>query len=176
MKSLLDFLKLPAHILGALALASGFLLIASDGVIQTLRMGAFMSQYGFWVGIVFLVSVAILLVLSIKLLVSFVCKLLKEYVEKKKYIKFLKNLEDNEVELINRFLKEPTNTIELPENNGIVSGLYNQNVISLAGLSQVTSAICPMAKYFLQPWVRNLIKENKQLQQKFALNVTGDAK
>ncbi len=176
MKALLDFVKLPAHILGALALASGFLLIVSDDVIQTLRMGAFMSQYGFWVGVVFLVSVAILLLLPIKSLGGFVCRLFKEYVEKKKYVKLLNGLEENEVELINRFLKEPTNTLELSMNNGIVSGLYNQNVISLTGLSQVTSAICPMAKYFLQPWVRNLIKENKQLQKKFALNVTGDAK
>ena len=173
MKSLLDFLKLPAHILGALALASGFLLIVSDGVIQTLRMGAFMSQYGFWVGVVFLVSVAILLVLPIKSLGGFVCRLLKEYVEKKKYVKLLNGLEENEVELINRFLKEPTNTLELSMNNGIVSSLYRQNVIDLTGFYQVAPVMCSTATYFLLPWVRNLIKEEKQLQKIFCIENHG---
>ena len=175
MKELLDFLKLPAHILGALALASGFLLFAPDYVISILHMREFMSQYGFWVGTVFIVSVAILLVLPIKSLWSFVYRHLKEYVEKKKYIKFLNDLEENEVGLINRFLNEPTNTLELPMNNGIVSGLYSQKVIALTGQAQVTSAICPIVTYFLQPWVRDLIKENKKLQKKFCFEHRGRA-
>jgi hypothetical protein len=53
-------LKLPPYILGALAVASGILLFLPDVIISKLFMTGFRDNYGFILGIVFVLSTAIL--------------------------------------------------------------------------------------------------------------------
>lgn len=65
MKDVVDFLKLPPRILAALSVASGLLLFLPDAIIEKLYMTSFRSKYGFALGIVFVVSVSILVVISV---------------------------------------------------------------------------------------------------------------
>ena len=62
-KEFMDFLKLPPTILGALAIASGLLLYLPDDVIKRLYMESFRSNYGFIIGIIFVISISILVML-----------------------------------------------------------------------------------------------------------------
>lgn len=65
MKDFVDFLKLPPNILGALAVASGILLLLPDKVIKKLYMTEFRDKYGFTIGIIFIVSLSILIILLV---------------------------------------------------------------------------------------------------------------
>ena len=62
MKNIVDFLKLPPRILGALSVASGLLLFLPNVIIEKLYMTSFRDKYGFAIGIVFVVSTSILVV------------------------------------------------------------------------------------------------------------------
>ena len=63
MKDFIDFLKLPPNILGALSIASGALLLLPDQLAK--YMTEFRDKYGFTIGIIFVVSTAILIVLIV---------------------------------------------------------------------------------------------------------------
>lgn len=167
MKDFLDFIKLPSHLLGALAIASGILLFAPNKVIQLLYMTNFRNTYGFIIGIVFITSVSILLILVIKRIYKHInnecqAKKLKESQEK-----YLKDLDYEKTSLIISFLREPTHTISLPMQDGRVIELQYYNVITPAGSTHLVSMPNPQIIYFLQPWVKARINENSELRAKF---------
>lgn len=167
MKDFIDFLKLPSYILGALAIASGILLFAPENVIQMLYMTGFRAKYGFSIGIVFIVSVSILAVLLVKLVYGSISKKHDSKKLKENQEKYLLQLTGEKVELINAFLQEPTHTLMLPMNNGLVIELQYYHVISRAGNTHLVSMLDPRINYFLQPWVHERIKGNEELQRKF---------
>ena len=70
MKNIVDFLKLPPRILGALSVASGLLLFLPNAIIEKLYMTSFRDKYGFAIGIVFVVSTSILVVFFI---INYIC-------------------------------------------------------------------------------------------------------
>ena len=167
MKNFIDFLKLPTYILIALAVASGILLFSPDTFIQSLYMANFREKYGFVIGIVFIISVSLLVVLALRFIYNKIStkqslKKLKEEQEK-----FLLSISGEKVELIKAFLQQPTHTIMLPMQDGLVIELQSANVICPAGSTHLVSLPDPKIYFFLQPWVESRIKENKELQDKF---------
>ncbi|XBX06408.1 super-infection exclusion protein B [Enterocloster clostridioformis] len=60
MKDFIDFLKLPPNILGALSIASGTLLLLPQKLAQKFYIINFREKYGFTIGIVFVISTALL--------------------------------------------------------------------------------------------------------------------
>lgn len=167
MKEFLDFIKLPTYLLGALAIASGILLFAPDSVIQLLYMTEFKENYGFTLGIVFITSISILAVLIVKLVYGGISE--KHNLKKLKaaQAKFLMNIGNEKVEVINAFIQQPTHTLMLPMNDGLVIELQHYKVISPAGQTHMVSMPDPQITFFLQPWVLERIKENEELQTKF---------
>ena len=82
-KEFLEILKLPPSILSALMIVSGLILILPEDVIKKLYMYEFRNNYGFAISIIFLVSLAILVVLIIMWSA-------RKIIEKIKYKKCLK--------------------------------------------------------------------------------------
>ena len=167
MKNFIDFLKLPPRILGALTIASGLLLFFPDAVLTKLYMIDFRNKYGFALGITFVVSASILLVI-------FAVKITKSIIEKrdsKKIIeaqtKFLKRLKGDKVEFIREMIQEPTHTAMLPMHDGLVIEMNHYHVISPAGQTHMVNMIDPEINYFLQPWVIERIDEDEELQKKY---------
>ena len=173
MKALLDFLKLPAHILGALALASGGVLFLPKEVIEKLYLLEVKDRYGLIIGVAFLLS-------SSLLTISFVRKIWELFVEqinfrrvKREQIKYLSGLDSLKTNLIIKFLQMPTHTLPLPFDDGVTAELNGYGIISLTSSMQTLSHEGYEVNYFLQPWVRDLIKENKKLQKKFCIENHG---
>ena len=81
--------------------------------------------------------------------------------------KFLMKADDEKVDLINALIHQPTHTMMLPVNDGLVIELQHYNVISPAGKTHMVTMPNPQINFFLQPWVLERIKENKELQTKF---------
>lgn len=167
MKEFIDFLKLPPRILGALAIACGVLLFLPDELLGKLYMLNFRNEYGFVIGIIFVISMSIL---AVFLFVQ-IAKILKDKYECKKLKsvqrKFLKKLKGDKVDLIKVFLDDPTHTIMLPMQDALVIELTHYNVISPAGQTHAVDILYPKINYFLQPWVAERIDEDDELKSKY---------
>lgn len=160
-------LKLPPYILGALAVASGVLLFLPDVIIAKLFMTGFRDNYGFILGIVFVLSTAILAIL----LINKLYKGIKDKIDLKKLIeaqtKFLKSIDGDRVLLIKEFLQIQSGTMMLPMHSRVVIELQHYNVISPAGQTHLVNMAEPRINFFLQPWVEQRIKEDDELRNKF---------
>ncbi len=172
-KEFMDFLKLPPTILGALAIASGLLLYLPDDVIKRLYMESFRSNYGFIIGIIFVISISILVMLLITYIFKHSKKIIiRKYTgmkDRKGRIKYLLDMDKAKTNLIKSFLKESNHTLDLSMNDGITVELEYMEIISKAGGTQFVNFYGDMAvlKYFLQPWVLKIINEDEQLKKKF---------
>lgn len=164
---IVGLLKLPSYIMGALAIAGGVLLFLPESVIKSLYMTGFRDEYGFTIGIVFVISTSILVMLFVNSIYKLIRK--KFYIIKLKIdqVKFLKKLSDEKVSLINAFLREPTHTLVLPMNDGLVIQMRYYNVISPAGQTHLVSMLEPQINYFLQPWVEERIRSDDELRKKY---------
>lgn len=167
MKDIVDFLKLPPRILGALAIASGLLLFLPDAIIEKLYMINFRNTYGFVIGIVFVVSVSILAVFIIVIAVKRIKEKYDNKRLKKGQIAYLKQVDDKKAELIRHLLNTPTHTAMLSMHSGIVVELQHFFVISPAGSTHVVDMTDPKINYFLQPWVIKQIDSDPELKVKF---------
>ncbi len=170
MKDFVDFLKLPPYILGALAVASGILLLLPDKVINKLYMIEFRDKYGFTIGIIFIVSLSILTILLVlKIYHFFYDKRLDKKVAEGQ-LKYLRNMSRDKVMIVNAFLQERTHTLELPVNDGLVIELQHFGIITPAGQTHLVSMPDPRIKFFLQPWVENKIRSDDELMRKFGVS------
>lgn len=167
MKDFVDFLKLPPNILSALTLASGTLLLLPNKIIDKLYMTGIRDKYGFAIGIIFIVSSSILIILLISKIYNIIHskKANKKLAEGQ--LKYLKSMNREKVSLISDFLHTQTHTLELPMNNGLVIELQYYHVISPAGQNHLVSMLDPCINYFLQPWVENRIRSDDELRNKF---------
>lgn len=167
MKDFIDFLKLPPNILGALSIASGALLLLPDKIAEKLYMIDFRDKYGFTIGIIFVVSTAILIVL----LGSKVYHYFHDKSTSKKLVeaqtKYLKQMKPEQVAVIREFINEPTHTLPLPYNNGLVIELQHLQIVTPAGQTHLVNMLDPQINYFLQPWVMQRINSDDELRQKF---------
>ena len=108
------------------------------------------------------------------ILIIKIFKIIKKRIEEsrleKNRIKYLENSDKTKVKLIRTFLKEETHTLQLPVNDGLTSELSYFCLISLAGGTQAVDFDFDnmmYARYFLQPWVINIINKNENLRKKF---------
>ena len=167
MKDFIDFLKLPPNILGALSIASGTLLLLPQKLAQKFYIINFREKYGFTIGIVFVISTALLIVLLLSKIFHF---FYDKYASKRlgtAQIKYLKNMTPEQVTIIQEFLREPTHTLPLPMNNGLVIELQHLQILTPAGQTHLVSMLDPQINYFLQPWVIKKINSNEELKRIF---------
>ncbi len=163
MKDFIAILKLPPSILSALALASGFIILAPQNILEKLYFVNFKDSYGFQIGIVFVVSISILIVYSLmKIIKFFYDKYNNKRISENQY-RFLKELDDNEKSLIREILSKPDYTLKLPINNGLVRKLESMYVILPAGSTHLVNGYDMRIPYFLQPWVIEMIKKNPDI-------------
>lgn len=156
-KGIVELLKLPIKIIVALCIASGLILLSPENFIDKLYMSSFRNNYGFILGIVFVVTLSITMCYFIFYLAPKVWEKLTRKSRMKKFrkgkINCLKSLNSNELEIIKALIKEPDNTIQLPMNRGIVIKLEHYCIISKAGSNFEVDLEEPIISYFLQPWV-----------------------
>lgn len=160
LKGISEIFNLPMKIMVALCIASGLILFLPNNFIDKLYMAKFRNDFGFVIGLIFIITVAIILCnLAVKLSNFFFNKIrLKKLRENRK--KFMDNLSQEEKELIKEIDNKLDKTVELPIHNGIIIKLQNANIITPTANEFYVDFEEPIIKFFLQPWVSEYIKEN----------------
>lgn len=167
---LIDWLKLPTKIIAFIALMSGVLLFLPQKVIQKLHLELFISSYGNYFGIVFLIAACYLLFLFICFIGNKIKSKIDAKMSSKKSELANKRLEEKIKEnieslsfsercLIREFCLQSKNVIKVIMENEDVVSLVNKNILEYAtrfGEQYIFGTIIsvklnPIADKLLQP-------------------------
>lgn len=125
----LDWLKLSPRYLFPLALVTGFVLFMPDSVLDIFGVTAFVASYRGYIGIVFLISFA--LILTEATLLGY-----RKYSERRNKSKaaqtletLLKNMTLDEKRILRQYTERNTKTAYFDMENGVVGGLEDHGII-----------------------------------------------
>lgn len=165
-----EILTLPITIMAALSLASGIILFSPTAFLDRLFMFEFREKNGFIIGIVFVVSVSILIV---NLIYSISKSIVNAKQQKRFYAnaeKRLKKLDNYQKAIVYKLFKEDNRTALLPLHDGSVSILEQNYIIGKATtqymVEDLNNALFP---YLLQPWVLNELDSKPDLSSEFRI-------
>jgi len=120
-------------ILLAVCISTGSLLLIPNDWIVVLRLEDFMNDYGKFIGIGFIGSVALLISTALKRTLEWLQKARKEASMKKAVRSSLDTLDNYEKAVLREFYVQRKHTIELPVENPTVAGLLQKGIISVVG-------------------------------------------
>jgi len=163
MKDFISFLKLPPSILSALALAGGFIIFAPTKLLERLYFVDFKDKFGFYIGLVFIISISILLVYLIIKSAKYLYDKRKDKKLRENQLKYLKELSGEEKHLLRQIISCPDYTMELPVNNGLVIKLQSFYILTPAGSTHLVNAHDMRIPFFVQPWVIKMARENPDI-------------
>lgn len=162
--NILDILNLPVRILSALALASGFLLLLPANFLNVLHLISFINKYGFIIGLVFIVSLAILIVTLIIQIFNFISNKRKLNLFYKTAEKRLRKLNPYEICIVLSLFENKNYTNLLPINDGAVNKIESELIIGkLTNQYMVSNPNTAKFPYMLQPWVVNELEDKPAL-------------
>jgi hypothetical protein len=163
-----EILTLPATIMAALSLASGILLFSPTAFLDQLFMLEFREKNGFIIGIVFILTISILIV---NLIYQTSKSISKAKANKNFYAtaeKRLKKLNNYQKAIIYTLFKQDNRTSLLPLHDGAVTELEYKYIIGKATtqymVSDLNNASFP---YLLQPWVSDELSIKPNLLSDF---------
>ncbi len=156
------WIKIPIKVLlPALAIFSGFIVLASDGVLEYLNLLEFEQQNGFAFAIVFLVCVSLIICYIASYIVDMAVKKIKAYLLKERMYKKFNNMPDVYKNILIHIYRQPTKSLQMEMSNSVAAYLTAIRAIDRSQLSEIGCVF----DYFLQPWVvmsiEKLIKENE---------------
>ncbi len=159
-----ELLTLPEYILFALVLSTGTILFSPDSFLKKIYMITFRNDYGFIIGIVFLVSTAILVTKILKA----TCTIIVEKLYLRKQRKKLHTLSDYQKFIIYGLYVEHNRTATLPLHDGAVRELETWSMIGKATTQYMVSDLNnAMFPYLLHPWVCKELDSNNELLDDF---------
>lgn len=162
-----NWVKIPIKILlPALAIFSGFIVLASDNVLEYLNLLEFEQRNGFAFAIVFLVCVSLIVCYIASYLVDIFIKQIKAFLLKEKMYKKFNDLQDVYKSTLIKIYRQPTKSLKMEMSNSVAAYLTAIRAIDRSELSDMGYIF----DYFLQPWVvmsiERLIEENKKYIKK----------
>ena len=161
------WIKIPIKVLlPALAIFSGFIVLASDGVLEYLNLLEFEQQNGFAFAIVFLVCVSLIICYIASYIVDMAVKKIKAYLLKERMYKKFNKMPDVYKNILIHIYRQPTKSLQMEMSNSVAAYLTAIRAIDRSELSDMGYIF----DYFLQPWVvmsiERLIEENKKYIKK----------
>lgn len=157
----IDWIKLsPKHLL-ALAAASSFLIFVKSDWLQRIGLTEFRNKYFPWIGIVALLSTALLLSHLLTRIGSWIYQESVFRINLRRWRRYLHTLTLGEKEVLRRFINKNTKTQRLDDTSGVVQGLAAMNIIGRA--SNITLSVRPEFDYNIQPWAWDYLKKHPNL-------------
>ncbi len=162
-----NWVKIPIKILlPALAIFSGFIVLASDNVLEYLNLLEFEQKNGFAFAIIFLVCVSLIVCYIVSYLVDIFIKQIKAFLLKEKMYKKFNDLQDVYKSTLIKIYRQPTKSLKMEMSNSVAAYLTAIRAIDRSVLSDMGYIF----DYFLQPWVvmsiERLIEDNRKYIKK----------
>lgn len=166
--NIMDFFKLPTKIIFAITIATAIILFLPDSIVEKIYMEQFRDRYGFLIGVIFLVSLSILIVALIVALFNYARNKYFWRKFKKDAPERLRKLDDYQKYIVYKLFSEKNHTSELPLHDGAVQ-LLKQNFIIVEATSNYAVSDLNNAKfpYLLQPWVVEELQKDQSLLTSF---------
>lgn len=155
-------LNLPLKIMVALCISSGLILFLPNSMVEKLYMNSFRDNFGFILGIVFVVSLSIILCSIVVTIAKFIINKIRDKRIIKGRNKIMENLDKNEKRLLKLMYDEDDKTLDVPYNSGMITKLSSWGLISPTTAQTYVDLLDPRVPYFLQPWVCEYIQEHKE--------------
>ncbi|AMM99567.1 hypothetical protein UP12_19350 (plasmid) [Bacillus pumilus] len=162
-----ELLTLPTYLIASLFFASGILLFSPESIISKLNMTAFKTEYGFWIGSIFLVCLSILFILFLIGLGKILLHRIYKWLMFSQAEKRLKRLNEYQKYIVYAMYNKENFTLDLPVNDGAVKELVSLNVIGRAGEFFAIDPTNPHFSFLLQPWALQELKKNSELLSTF---------
>ena len=156
-----NILKLPLKIMVALCISSGLILFLPNKIIEKLYMVSFRDNFGFVLGIVFVVSLSIILCTLVVMIATTIINKIRNKRIIKGRNKIMENLDKNEKRLLKLMYDEDDKTLDVPYNSGMVVKLTSYDLIAPVTATNYIDILDPRIPYFLQPWVCEYIQDHK---------------
>ena len=170
--SVSDVLKAPMKVLMAIVVAvgigTGIILFLPNSLAKKLYIDSFRNNYGFVIGIAFIISVSIVAVAVLFWSIPIISKKIKVKRRIKVGRKGLNNLNEYQMFLVYSLYREINHTGELPMIDGEVIRLEQVMVISKATTQYIIDdSSNPVWPYMLQPWVLDYLDSKSELVEKY---------
>ncbi|EAC9021758.1 hypothetical protein BB991_03115 [Listeria monocytogenes] len=166
--NLTDLLKLPTKIMCALSLGTGFLLFPSEDFIEKFYMLKFRQEYGFILGLIFIISSSIAIINIISIFFKYISPKVANKIFLFGASKRLSNLNNYQKTVLYMLFQKENQTMDLPENNGAIKilehNLMIQKVTNQIIIYNIKNPVCP---YYIQQWVIDELKTNSKLLESF---------
>lgn len=142
----------------AIALASGFLLIANSQILFFLGYDTIINQIRLYIGSVFVVSIAIIIIKTISIIFPWVKNKVNSYLIKKRGFNRLHKLTPEEKEIFLGYILENTRTQFFSSMDGVVIGLKNEGFINQA----INASNLKGIPYNIYSWVWDYLIKNRE--------------
>lgn len=162
------WVKIPLRIfLPALCIFSGFLLLISDELADKLYLKEFRQESGFAFGIIFIITLSLILVYIIFFASKPAFENVKNYFTKRAMIKKFINLEDIYKQALYEMYKSPTHSMKMDISNAVASYLVNIYAVNCAKVSVQGY----LFDFYIQPWaiwgIEYEIKQSQKVINRF---------
>lgn len=128
-----DVIKLPTKYFALMALVTGIILFSPDSLIRRLHMEAVPEKFGFWLGLLFLVSSGLVVVNSTSWLIKYTQARRWSTKRRMAIEEQLHKLDLVEQAVLREFVIGGCNTIRLPLDHPAVAGLISRGIITQVG-------------------------------------------
>ena len=133
-----NWIKIPIKILlPAVSIFSGFIVLASDGVLEYLNLLEFEQTNGFAFAIVFLVCVSLILCYIASYIVEAIVKQIKAYLLKEQMYKKFNNMPDVYKNALIQIYRQPTKSLKMEMSNSVAAYLTAVRAIDRSELSDM---------------------------------------
>jgi len=156
----LEWLKPRPSLFFALMVASGVLLFAPAEVSGVLSLDPFVAEYGWLLGVVFLMSTSLLLGTGLAWIFTNSGSPLYQWWQTRRLQGFLRDLSPPEKVVLRQFMADDATTQYFEYQDGVVQGLVHKRVLWRASNVAAHFTTFP---FNIQPWAREYLRKNPKL-------------
>ena len=156
-EKIIAILKLPFRFIFTIAFILGLVLFLPESIITQLQLAEFKTEYGKFIGIVFLISAGYL---AVSLIIYFWNKIRIKIATKnfkKNIVEVLNSLTLPDIYLLREFILQGKDVIEVPYESTEFTSLYNKSILVLASNNVRSFIFVKFVSVTINPVVKKYI-------------------
>lgn len=155
----LAWLRLPTRILAALCIVLGILIFSGDAMLATFGLKEFVQEYRAYLGVGFLLTLALTVVNSLAAVWTFIYPRIAEAFWIRLHRKRLHRLNPTEKKILRYYIDNQTRSQSLRVQDGTVNALQRETIIIRGSNIGTASGF----DFIIQPWAWEYLNERPEL-------------